>query len=318
MSGHGTGDAARDFIGINWGSSNCRAWLLRGDGQVVEAWSEPKGIAGLDRAGMQALVASLRQRWPSASRVYACGMVGSNIGWAEVAYAQCPIGLEGLAAGLHTAAIGEDQMRIVPGLACRREDGSPDIMRGEETELFGLMQAGRLPQDGVVGLPGTHTKWVRLREGKVVEFITAMSGEIFDRLTAAGLLASIVGAPAQPGVRFDEGVAQGAGGRPGLGTLLFGARARVIRGDLARDEAASYLRGLLIGSEIADALAMYPEAAGGEITLVGAGPVCEMYAAALSGMGIASRSVDAREASVLGFSALHAMALQADTGTVGA
>jgi len=316
-----SGDGNTDFIGINWGSSNCRAWLLRGTGQdegeVLEAWSEPAGIAGLDRAGMQALVEGLRQRWPSASRLYACGMVGSNIGWQEVPYAQCPIGLDGLAAGLQATRIGQAQMAIVPGLACRRADGAPDIMRGEETELFGLLRAGRLPRDGVVALPGTHTKWVRLREGQVVEFVTAMSGEVFDRLTAAGLLASIVGAPAQPGPAFAAGLAQGRTARPGLGTLLFGARARVIRGDLARDDAASYLRGLLIGSEIADALALYPEAAKAPVTLVGAGPVCEMYAAALAGLGIGSRTVDAREASVFGFRALHAAAMAATDASAG-
>jgi len=310
--GNFDGNRNGDFIGINWGSSNCRAWLLReageGMGEVVDAWSEPAGIAGLDRAGMQALVAGLSQRWPSASRLYACGMVGSNIGWEDAGYADCPIGLEGLAGRLHATRIGEAEMAIVPGLACRRADGAPDIMRGEETELFGLLRAGRLPRDGVVALPGTHTKWVRLREGRVEEFVTAMSGEIFDRLTAAGLLASIVSdAPAKPGKAFNEGLARGGADRPGLGTLLFGARARVIRGELPRDEAASYLRGLLIGSEIADALALYPQAGDAPVTLIGAGPVCDMYAAALAGMGIGSHSVDAREASVYGFCALHAM-----------
>lgn len=299
----------KDFIAINWGSSNFRAYLMDHAGRVRDAWAETAGIASLDRSGMQAQIERAGQRWPDAEALYACGMIGSNIGWDDAGYAQCPIGLDGLAKQLHSTTIAGRIMQIVPGLSCRRSsDDAPDIMRGEETELFGLLCAGQLPTHGVVALPGTHGKWVRIENGKVAEFMTAMSGEIFDRMTAQGLLASIVGAAALPGAAFEQGVRTSASRTLGLGTLLFGARARVIRGELARDDAASYLRGLLIGAEIADALALYPHGRALGITLVGSNVVCEMYAAALALLGIASATVDAAHATSQGFASLHAMA----------
>jgi 2-dehydro-3-deoxygalactonokinase len=297
----------RKFIAINWGSSNFRAYLLDDTGLVQDAFAEPAGIAALDRNGMATQIERLLQRWPDAHSMYACGMVGSNVGWEEVAYAECPIGLEGLAANLHPTTIAGRTMLIVPGLACRRSsDGAPDIMRGEETELFGLLRAGRLPRDGIVALPGTHSKWVRIVGGRVMEFMTAMSGEIFDRLTAAGMLASIVAAPAAAGPAFTAGARSGADRALGLGTQLFGVRAKVIRKDLARDDAASYLRGLLIGAEIADAGALYPMDGDEVVTLVGAAPVCALYTEALARLGIRSVTVDAADATAQGFAALYA------------
>jgi len=296
-----------DVIALNWGSSNFRAYLIDHTGKVRDAFAEPAGIASLDRDGMEAQIRKVSARWPDAGTLYACGMVGSNVGWEEVGYADCPIGLDGLAANLHPATIAGRSMLIVPGLACRREaDAAPDIMRGEETELFGLLRAGRLPRDGVVALPGTHSKWVRIVDGRVAEFMTAMSGEIYDRLTAAGMLASVVSGSASPGDAFTAGVRAGLERATGLGTKLFGVRAKVIRKDLVRDDAASYLRGLLIGAEIGDAQATYGLSDGRAVTLVGAAAVCALYAEALRVIGVASHIVDAADATAIGFAALHA------------
>lgn len=293
-----------EIIGVNWGSSNFRAYRIAGDGRLIEEHSEAAGIAQLDRAGMAAMIEQLAIRWPGGAPVYASGMVGSNIGWVEVPYAEAPAGgaeLAGAAAGTEIGGVG---VTVVPGIACRRAfDDAPDILRGEEIELLGLMALGHA--DGLAALPGTHTKWVRLDRGRIVDFFTTMSGEIFDRLTGQGLLASIVEGEAADGEAFLDGVATGQAHKLGLGTLLFGARARVIRGALARGDAASYIRGLLIGAEIADALAAYPGLAQAEVPLIGNGPLSRLYASALARNGIASRFIDSREACLRGFRALH-------------
>ncbi|SEL14299.1 2-dehydro-3-deoxygalactonokinase [Pseudoxanthomonas sp. GM95] len=297
------------IVGINWGSTNFRAFLIDADGQVLDKVEQPRGIAGLDRAQMQLMVEELASRWPQAGQVYACGMVGSNIGWSDAGYLECPATPAGLARQLHHVQIGSVAVAIVPGLACRRAaDGAPDIMRGEETELLGLMATGSVPADGLVVLPGTHSKWVRLQEGAVLEFLTAMSGEIFDRLTAAGLLASVVDGPAVQGEVFDGGVRAGHAGM-GLGSQLFGARARVIRGNLPRSDGASWLRGLLIGAELADAQALWPQVVGEPLTVVGAAPVCELYARALSVLGGQGKPSPSQGAVVRGFLALHQAAV---------
>jgi 2-dehydro-3-deoxygalactonokinase len=144
-----------------------------------------------------------------------------------------------------------------------------------------------------------------LEQGRVLDFFTSMSGEIFDRLTREGLLASIVEGEAAGGAAFLDGVAAGKTRRLGLGTLLFGARARVIRGELHRSDASSYIRGLLIGSEIADALELYPDLAATTVPLVGNAALSRLYASALTSVGVASRLVDSRLACLHGFSALH-------------
>jgi len=301
-----------DIVGINWGSSNFRAFLIGTDGAVRDSVEQPRGIAGLERAQMQAMVAELAARWPQAARAYASGMIGSNIGWSDAGYVDCPTSLAQLAGHLHEVRIGEVPVAIVPGLACRRAvDDAPDIMRGEETELLGLIAAGQVPASGLVALPGTHSKWVRLREGAVVEFMTAMSGEIFDRLTAAGLLASVVDGPAVDGDAFHAGLKAGHDSGLGLGTLLFGARARVIRQDLPRREGASYLRGLLIGAELADVARLWPGALAGTLPLVGAAPVCALYAAGVAALGGQARQILSHDAVTRGFAALHAEAVAA-------
>lgn len=295
----------RNIVGINWGSSNFRAYRLDEGAEVIDAIESGPGIAGLDRDGMVRQMAEVAKRWPDAGPVYACGMVGSNIGWLDAGYVVCPVALDGLAGALRPTSIAGIELHIVPGLACARDaDGAPDIMRGEETELFGLLASSRLPATGVVALPGTHTKWVRMQDGGVAEFLTSMSGEIFDRLTAAGLLASVVDGPATASPAFFEGVHAGARRALGLGALLFGARARVIRGELPRAEGASYLRGVLIGSDIADARALFPRLGDASVPLVGAAPVVELYGAAMAVLGLASHGVESRNAIRHGFVAL--------------
>jgi 2-dehydro-3-deoxygalactonokinase len=119
------------------------------------------------------------------------------------------------------------------------------------------------------------------------------------------MLASIVAAPAVAGAAFTSGTRAGADRALGLGTQLFGVRAKVIRKDLTREDAASYLRGLLIGAEIADARMLYPMDDGQVVTLVGAAPVCALYAEALAGLNLRAVVVDAGDASAQGFAAIH-------------
>jgi 2-dehydro-3-deoxygalactonokinase len=299
------GAEAGAFVGIIWGSTSFRAFLISADGRAIDEYSVPAaGVAALDRDGLVAVVDALAARWPGTGPVYASGMIGSNIGWILVPYAQAPTGPSDLASAAVATQIGTVSARIIPGISCRRSfDGEPDVLRGEEIELLGLAALDVL--NGLVALPGTHTKWVRLENGRILDFFTSMSGEIFDRLTARGLLASIVEGEAVEGDAFSAGVKAGRARLLSLGTLLFGARARVMRGLLAKPDAASYIRGLLIGSEIADALIVYPTLVNGVIPLVGNGPLCKLYAAALNTAGVSCELVESRAVCVRGFHALH-------------
>jgi 2-dehydro-3-deoxygalactonokinase len=294
------------FIGVNWGSSNFRAFLIGADGAAIDEYSTPSGVVALDRQGMAATMDALAKRWPNSGPVYASGMIGSNVGWIEVPYADAPAGGADLAAGCVATEIGGVQVHIVPGIACHRSfDGAPDVLRGEEIELLGL--AALRAEDAWAALPGTHTKWARIENGRVVDFFTSMSGEIFDRLTTKGVLSSIVVGAGANGPAFLRGVATGRARSLGLGTLLFGARAQVVRGALSMAEAAAHIRGLLIGAEIADAMVVYPSLRNGVVPLIGNRALCELYASALNADGIASALIESRTAVLRGFRALHEM-----------
>jgi 2-dehydro-3-deoxygalactonokinase len=294
---------ATDMVGINWGSTNFRAYRISPLGLPVDELEVPSGVAALDRAGMVSLVEELSNRWPDTGQWIASGMIGSDIGWTSVPYVEAPASIDEIAAASVRVTIAGRSIDIAPGVACTREfDGLPDVMRGEEIELSGVVATGRVR--GIIALPGTHSKWVRVEQGRIIDFVTSMSGEIFDRLTARGLLASIVEGEAEAGEAFARGVDAGRARQFGLGSLLFGARAQVLRGCLTRGEAASYLRGLLIGSEIADAEVFVPELRQASIPLVGNPKVCTLYAAALEHAGYSAAPMASRTACLNGFVAL--------------
>lgn len=294
------------FVGINWGSSNFRAYRVNADGSIRDERTAPAGVAMLDREGMTRVLNDALVGWEDCGTRYATGMIGSNIGWTAVPYVDCPASMTDLSHALVEARIGDHAVLIVPGLACTRMDDMPDILRGEEMELFGALACAKGDDaPSHVVLPGTHTKWVSLADGAVRTFMTAMSGEIYDRMTSAGLLASVVSGAARPGDFFTLGVEEGMSAEPGLTVALFSVRARVIRGKMPAEEAASYLRGLLIGSEIGDALRLYPDLSTISVPLIGNAALCELYKAALSIAGCRSTIVDARHACVTGLAALH-------------
>lgn len=295
---------AGGFVAINWGSSRFRAWRVDDAGRVVDAIDTAEGITGLGRDGIARVVASHAHRWKGAGPILAAGMIGSQSGWCDAGYLPCPVAPLMIARSLVQARIADCEVQIVPGLSCIRADGAPDVMRGEETELLGLLQSD--PGLETIVLPGTHTKWVRLAEGRVAHFMTALSSELFDTLRTRGLLAPLMGEQSHDGATFLAAAGDAAGDRVSLVTRLFGERARVMTGRGPAQAVPSRVRGLLIGSEIADAReAGYLE---GErpLPLVGNPALGALYAQALEAQGRAARLHDAGDAAIAGFHAIHA------------
>jgi 2-dehydro-3-deoxygalactonokinase len=257
------------FIGIDWGTTHRRAALVSTTGERVAERVDGDGAlacAGRFRASLEALLAG----WPGADAglpVVMAGMVGSAIGWQTVPYLERDTPLDDLAR--HLAPVTETpagrNWLIAPGYCVRGDAGAVDVMRGEETQLFGaLRQLGPQASDGCYVLPGTHSKWVRLAQGRIVELRTYLTGELFALLSRHGTLASAMrGGAADPApgrqhavVADDPAFLRGvrdAAGQPALSHALFGARARVVTGALAPEAAAAYVSGLLIGAEWADA-----------------------------------------------------------------
>lgn len=279
------------LIALDWGSSQLRAYLLGDGGAVLAERHSADGasrLAGGAPAFEQALAALVSDWWADGDLpVLACGMVGSAHGWREVPYAACPVALDSLhqQAGVVRLA-GQRDVRIVPGLCWTPADGPPDVMRGEETQVLGLLAAQAAWADGAtLVLPGTHSKWVSVRDGRVTDFATHMTGELFALLCAHSVLGRLM----QPAAGFDtaafqRGVRSGAsGGGAALGRWLFSVRTLGLFQALPPESLADYLSGLLIGSELGAAL---PGAAPDRpLVLAGEPVLCERYALALGLLG---------------------------------
>jgi 2-dehydro-3-deoxygalactonokinase len=297
--------SSTSFLAVDWGTTNLRAWVVAADGSVTADRDFPLGVSRLApgeaaRSFKDTVRPALGAQGLPA---IACGMVGSNMGWEQVNYFDCPADLETLAGGLRRVAGEDPPVWIVPGLRCRRSDGAPDVMRGEETQVLGWAAGDpeRSRGERLVCHPGTHAKWVRLRDGRIERFVTAMTGELFDVLRKHSVLQ--VRESDDDVAAFDEGL-KAAGDGGALASRLFTARSRVVGGDMAPAAVKSYLSGLLIGAEIAAVPALLGAAPDEPVTLIGDETLCRRYHRALEARGTAVVAYDGDAAALAGLTAL--------------
>lgn len=277
------------LIGLDWGTTSLRAYRVAGDGQVLDRREAARGILAVEDRRFAEALEGIAGDWLAAGPdvpVLASGMIGSRQGWREVPYVDCPAGVDDLARGL--AAVegpGGRAVRIVPGLATRGDDGTPDVMRGEETQILGELAASG-DGDRFV-LPGTHSKWATVADGRVAGFATYMTGEVFDVLRRHSILGRLM----PPEVSHDadafrRGLDQAmARGGERLLRDLFGARTLGLTGDLPETALASYLSGLLIGAEIV-AGASELDPAANPVRVIGGGALTALYMGALDHLGV--------------------------------
>jgi 2-dehydro-3-deoxygalactonokinase len=285
------------MIAIDWGLSSFRAWRLAPDGSVRQHLAAGQGIRGVAAGEFPSALNALLAPWggPGGEAMLLCGMVGSRQGWAEAPYAPCPARAEDIAAALLPVPNTAGAF-IVPGLSCR-VGAAADVMRGEETQILGLLPglgAGR----HTVCLPGTHSKWAEVEAGAILSFRTAMTGELYGLMRTHSTLAPVLPADAPDDWEaFDAGLDR-AGEPGGLTHHLFGIRAAALLGDRAAAALPSFLSGLLVGDELA-------ALGGGEgpVQLVGAPVLTERYARALRRSGRAP-VVHGEEATVAGLAAI--------------
>jgi len=280
------------LIALDWGSSALRAFLLGAGGHVLAARASADGASQLtgEKATFAQQLRGLIGDWLGAHPgvpVVACGMVGSKHGWREAPYAACPVALDELHAGAVLAEDGGDlRVWIVPGVYCAHGQGAPDVMRGEETQVCGLVAgAPRLASDCTVVLPGTHSKWVQLRGGRIETFATYMTGEVFALLRQHSVLGRLMQhVPVFDEAAFREGLRLSASGH-GRDLLhdLFSVRSHGLFANMAPSALADYLSGLLIGAELASAL----RGAAGDapLALAGDAALCARYRLALAASG---------------------------------
>ena len=263
---------ADGFIAVDWGTTNRRAYRLDPSGQCVDEFEDGKGALSVPKGEFPAAVAEVRDRLGDLPLLLA-GMAGSNRGWVDAPYVPCPAGIDDLVKNL--VWVGEREA-IVPGVSYIGQ-GRADVMRGEEVQLLGGVAEGLVNSEGFVCHPGTHNKWALLRHGTIQIFGTVMTGELFNLLKDHSILTDLLQGPVEPNEAFKRGVRR-AMEREMLPADLFGVRAAVLLGQASKDDAPSYISGLLIGTDVRIGLT-WPASA--RIGVMGRPELTRLYAAAI-------------------------------------
>lgn len=315
-------------IVVDWGSSCLRSFLLDAKGKLLASRQSAAGIFSLQPGQFAAAIKQQCSDWLSDSDLMLmAGMVGSRSGWCEVPYLPCPVNLAALATAcmplpvtLSDAAL--PYIRLVPGLSCQN-NGIADVMRGEETQIFGALQLTGL-DNAWLCLPGTHSKWARVQQGSVTHFHSFLTGELFALLKAHSSLAAFC--QQQPTAQsasateslstetpatehtflnhpaFVQGVQQAAAPNSNLLQQLFSVRAQVLVGQLPQQHASALLSGLLIGHELNSAKQWLNDNT--PLLLVGNRQLNTLYQQAAGVLGVASQHINTEDASLAGFNAI--------------
>lgn len=260
------------FVAIDWGTTNRRAYKIDGSGRCVDEFEDHKGVLSIPDHGFPAAVSEVRERLGDMPLLLA-GMVGSNRGWKEVPYVSCPAGIDDLAAALVWAG---EREAIVPGVSYLG-NGRADVMRGEEVQVLGALAKGLIDPMGLVCHPGTHNKWVTINHGKISEFRTVMTGELFNLLKEHSILSDFLGGKVEANEVFKKGAGHALCSEA-LPADLFSVRADILLGQARKEDAASYTSGLLIGTDVRIGLTL---PTGAQIAVIGRPELTHLYAAAI-------------------------------------
>lgn len=296
---------APQMIGLDWGTSSLRAFLIGSEGTILADRNGSDGImaVGPDTDDLRGDFSQIAQAaigdWLTVHSnlpILACGMIGSTQGVAEAGYLDLPAELGTMGGHLTTVPLTIGDLHIVPGLQKPPTDTTaPDVIRGEETQLLGLLTPEQTEPTTVI-LPGTHTKWVSCSGQQVTDFSTSMSGEIFGLLTRSSILSRL----AEPTDEFhtdafDWGLSVGADHPAALTSSIFTARTWALDGRLPAQAINDYLSGMIIGAEVASQLTTTTETAA-PVIVCGTPDLTMRYTRALRQRGQHTIQADPRAA----------------------
>jgi len=215
------------------------------------------------------------------------GMVGASTGWKEAKYCSLPTDIGDLAKNLQLVPVNKP-IWIVPGVMCRDDSNVPDVIRGEEIQAISACTAN---EEQLIVLPGTHSKWLQMENRQINWFRTFMTGDLYSSVLAHTIISQLYVAEDDTfWEAFSLGVKTGYSQQNALLHLIFGARTKVLFKDLEPREVPDYLSGLLIGTEIADAISTI-DSLPTEIKLIGNERLCDRYRKALKTCGLDSKPV---------------------------
>lgn len=290
-----------EWIAVDWGTSNLRVWAMGTGDTVLASAQSDKGMGSLAPDEFEPALLELTGTWLGKDRrtpVIACGMVGARQGWQEADYRCVP-----------TAPVTQDvtnapaldprhDVRIIAGL-CQHDPA--DVMRGEETQIAGFL-LGEPAFDGTLCLPGTHTKWVRVRDGRIESFRTVMTGELFALLATKSTLRLTVAATGWDDDAFASAVRQAVDAPEKITGELFGLRSGALVNDLPGEVVRAHLSGLLIGAELSGTRAFWSNL---PVRIIGGTSLAQSYQAALALVGNTAEPLDGEKLTLAGLTAAH-------------
>jgi 2-dehydro-3-deoxygalactonokinase len=286
------------LIGVDWGTSNFRAFRLDNTGRVIERRSYPVGVLKVQDGKFAETLQEKIGDWfaEGESRVLLCGMVGSRQGWTEANYLEAPVTVDDLANAVVEIPFSGADARLIPGVIGTDSYGFPEVMRGEETEAMGIVDG--CDCCALVCLPGTHTKWIQLKDRSIASFLTFMTGDVYAALRRHTILSKLMNDEAEMDeAAFLRGVARSSD-TGGLLHHLFSVRTLVLTGDLKEETSASYLSGLLIGHEVHSVM-LAPM----HVHLVGAVELCRLYKQVIEARG-GTATLEDEDAAARGLAAI--------------
>ena len=291
-----------DWIAVDWGTSSLRAWWVGHDGVIKDHRSSDQGMGTLSSNEFEPTLLGLIDDWltPDAkTQVIACGMIGARQGWVEASYT--PVPCTPSQTHLTTAPVSDPRIdvSILSGLSQTKP--TTGVMRGEETQISGYL-AQHPHFDGVICLPGTHTKWVHVSAGEVISFQTVMSGELFAAISQHTVLRHSVSGDDWDQDSFDTAVDVTLSRPAAFATELFSLRASDLVLGQSHGAARARLSGLLLGMELA---ATKPYWLGQIVILIGAPALCDLYRASLRAQGVMVDTADATTVTLAGLAAAY-------------
>ena len=282
------------LIGVDWGTSSFRAYLIDDDGGVVDSISTEDGILTVQDNAFEAVFERLLAKWltkHSTLPIILSGMITSKNGWFELEYVSLPAGASEISGALTPYETSEGRvLYFASGLAVNNPEVAPDVMRGEETELLGhFCQSAN---DGLFLLPGTHSKWVWVENHKIINFQTFMTGEVYAVLKGHSILGKLMatdcesnaGNDAESLEAFGRGFKWRLAHSGSILHQLFSVRTLPLFDAMDETDVADYLSGLLIAEEISSVSQAQAEMP--QVTVIGRGDLAARYRHALSLMGV--------------------------------
>ena len=287
------------WIAADWGTTHMRAWAIGEEDNVLAFRESNEGMKDLQQNEFEPVLLKLIESWlddTKVTTVMACGMVGSKQGWVETPYLKTPcVPIDNQQLTIATTKDNRIKVNFVPGVM---QNNLADIMRGEETQIAGFINKN--PDfNGVVCLPGTHTKWVNVKEGQITSFKTFMTGELFGVISNHTLIRHSISIKGWNQAGFEAGIHEGFNNPGSIASNLFSLRAESIVNDLDRDQARSTLSGLLLGVELNGAQTFWENS---NVIIIGSQLLSDNYHQGLKILGGQSQLFSLETATLSGLS----------------